>query len=659
MFLLIGVVVALLALPALAYAVWQKMAPPPDADKPADGWRSMTCWLATAANMLAGAGYGDGTTVQQRAVDIYNELFAYYGNQGGWTDTAITWWLNSGNNKWKGSNPYTVVTFYGQKSPRTPWANPNGAQFIGNELRRCEMVGLALTGPNHDITAWGDSGGAGNLTANPTQVIVTDSDRDTGGDVQSYTYDPYNNGWYINYDADHAYILGVYTLCPTDKLSGQSTQKVVGSLTLNQVPPMYGWAATDLHYKVYTDVDILTYKTTIDWPAAKPPTIVEIVKDGKRVGLMVDWDLSGNPVPQLRRVTITTEFVLPSWNSISYDDVYFTYPGLGSPFPGFMWEMYTPQVPDTSVPNICGGYVVGSFDLFADPNGQNLIGQYRFLHEYDYFQDPELHQFQLIPTELEQVAYVGNLCFGHSYGFLDPDFLWAFEDWMTCLPGIVRLSEGIGFTLNWDGRLRYPARDLAPAPKTYNLTVHSTAGGSVTNPGEGTFTYDEGTVVNLVATPGAGYRFVNWTGDVDTIANVNARNTTITMNGDYSIRANFAAGAVRYDLTITSTAGGNVTAPGEGAFTYDAGAVVSLVATPDSGYQFVNWTGDVDAIADVEDPTTITMNGNYSIRANFEEVAPPPGGGCGMATAADGAPIALVSVGLLVAWAMKRRSTGV
>mgnify|MGYP005805498233 CR=1 FL=1 len=31
--------------------------------------------------------------------------------------------------------------------------------------------------------------------------------------------------------------------------------------------------------------------------------------------------------------------------------------------------------------------------------------------------------------------------------------------------------------------------------------------------------------------PDAGYRFVRWTGDVDTIADVNASSTTITMNG--------------------------------------------------------------------------------------------------------------------------------
>jgi len=42
-----------------------------------------------------------------------------------------------------------------------------------------------------------------------------------------------------------------------------------------------------------------------------------------------------------------------------------------------------------------------------------------------------------------------------------------------------------------------------------------------------------------VATPDADYRFVSWTGDVGTIANANAATTTITMNGDYAIVANF------------------------------------------------------------------------------------------------------------------------
>jgi len=159
----------------------------------------------------------------------------------------------------------------------------------------------------------------------------------------------------------------------------------------------------------------------------------------------------------------------------------------------------------------------------------------------------------------------------------------------------------------------------APTTTRYDLIINSTAGGSVTTPGEGTFTYDVGMVVNLVATPDSGYKFVNWTGNVGTIANINAASTTITVSGDYSITANFEAiPAIKHDLTITSTEGGTVTTPGEGTFPYDAGEVVNLVATPDPGYRFVKWTGDVGTVANVNaTTTTITMNGNYTITANF------------------------------------------
>jgi hypothetical protein len=173
----------------------------------------------------------------------------------------------------------------------------------------------------------------------------------------------------------------------------------------------------------------------------------------------------------------------------------------------------------------------------------------------------------------------------------------------------------------------------------YDLTTFSTERGSVTEPGEGVFTYDEGEVVDLVATPVGGYQFVEWTGDVGTVDDVYAASTTITMNGDYSIKANFEEiSSVQYDLTTFSTEGGSVTEPGEGVFTYEEGEVVDLVAIPDEGYQFVDWTGDVDTIVDIEAAvTTITMNGDYSITANFVAA---PSGGCFIATAAYGTPTA-------------------
>jgi len=80
------------------------------------------------------------------------------------------------------------------------------------------------------------------------------------------------------------------------------------------------------------------------------------------------------------------------------------------------------------------------------------------------------------------------------------------------------------------------------APAQDSLTVSSTEGGEVIIPGEGTFTYDTGTVVDLVAVAEEGYYFVNWSGDVGTVASVFAATTTVTMNADYSIMANFVEG---------------------------------------------------------------------------------------------------------------------
>jgi uncharacterized repeat protein (TIGR02543 family) len=80
------------------------------------------------------------------------------------------------------------------------------------------------------------------------------------------------------------------------------------------------------------------------------------------------------------------------------------------------------------------------------------------------------------------------------------------------------------------------------APTQYQLTISSASGGSVITPGEGTFTYNEGKVVRLVARSALGYQFVKWTGDVETVNTVNSFVTTITINGDYSLTANFGCG---------------------------------------------------------------------------------------------------------------------
>ena len=81
------------------------------------------------------------------------------------------------------------------------------------------------------------------------------------------------------------------------------------------------------------------------------------------------------------------------------------------------------------------------------------------------------------------------------------------------------------------------------------------------------------------------------------------------------------AGPITRTLSVSSSAGGTVTAPGLGDFNYSDGNVVTLTASANANYHFVNWTGSAVTAGKVADPnssnTTVTMNGNYNVQANF------------------------------------------
>jgi ribosomal protein L21E len=119
-----------------------------------------------------------------------------------------------------------------------------------------------------------------------------------------------------------------------------------------------------------------------------------------------------------------------------------------------------------------------------------------------------------------------------------PDSGYRFVKWSGDLGTVdgVHDSEVI-ITVN--GNCSILARFEIPPPVRYRLAILSAPGGSVTAPGKGTYVYDEGTLVDLVATPAKGYKFARWSGNVDTVADVNGASTDITMNGDYYICAYF------------------------------------------------------------------------------------------------------------------------
>jgi len=76
-------------------------------------------------------------------------------------------------------------------------------------------------------------------------------------------------------------------------------------------------------------------------------------------------------------------------------------------------------------------------------------------------------------------------------------------------------------------------------------------------------------------------------------------------------------GTTKYTLTITSTAGGNVATLS--TYQYAAGAAVTLNATPNSGYRFVNWTKTAGTFANATAAqTTFTMPAqNATVTAHF------------------------------------------
>lgn len=481
----------LVILPNCTYAPpYMKMNPPADSNKPLPVPASdNSCYLHTAANLLAAAGYGTGTTVQLRADDIWADFSNAYGpngGTGGWIDAALQWWLGSTNNTWS-TNPYTLPTVVGNKPQKIPWADANGAQRIANELRSCNMVGLSISWPTvqggaggHAITSWGDtSTSVTALTTNPAGVRVTDSDTNSGGNVQAYTYDAYTspnpggvnigNGWYFNYSTPHPFIKHI---CILGLGSGKNSVMVTGSYKIHQANEQQ---ASDLHYRVGTDVDILTYKTWLDWEGT--PTITE---SQPRRELTVDWNLSQKPVPYCTWVTINTEFVEPSWNYISYKDVHFTYPVTPIPsyhpvavpvLPDLTWNMETPFIEHAEkIPNVTGGYVIGNFDVYNPEKPSEPAVRYRFVHQYLYNQSPEFHTFMLRGTPGFEVK---NLSFGHSYGYPSIKELWDFGKpptmaanlpptgtWMTQIEKTYPLSEeGMKIDIDWKGRLPYPEGD--------------------------------------------------------------------------------------------------------------------------------------------------------------------------------------------------------
>jgi hypothetical protein len=162
-----------------------------------------------------------------------------------------------------------------------------------------------------------------------------------------------------------------------------------------------------------------------------------------------------------------------------------------------------------------------------------------------------------------------------------------------------------------------------------SIGISPAGGGAVARSPDQTL-YKAGTVVTITANPATDYQFTRWEGAVTGATNP----ATVTMNGHKSVTAIFTSTVTPYSLTVTvSPSGGGSVAKSPDQTQFAAGAVVTLTASPASGYQFTRWQGGATGTAN---PATVTMNANTNVTAVFTPTTPqytltvaisPSGGG--------------------------------
>lgn len=152
--------------------------------------------------------------------------------------------------------------------------------------------------------------------------------------------------------------------------------------------------------------------------------------------------------------------------------------------------------------------------------------------------------------------------------------------------------------------------------------------GTGTTSGDGA--YDPGSLVEVSALPEAGFRFVNWTDNGVIVSTSPTYSFTLDVN--HSLIANFTEAVPQWIVSASSSSGLAGSVSGGGLL--DEGSSATLIATPNAGYVFSNWTeGGVSVSSSAT--YTFTVAGNRILVANFI-LAPNYVIGAGSSPAAGG-----------------------
>ncbi|GEM_PF-3575739 len=149
------------------------------------------------------------------------------------------------------------------------------------------------------------------------------------------------------------------------------------------------------------------------------------------------------------------------------------------------------------------------------------------------------------------------------------------------------------------------------SPVMYNVVTSANPSNGGATTGDGSYVENASVTVEAIANPG--YSFVNWTENGTVVSTSNQYVFNITSNRD--LTANFEA--ITYDVTISEDPVNGGTTSGAG--TFQEGDGVTIAATAETGYTFVNWT---------ENGTEVSTNATYTFNiqsdrefvANFQPV---------------------------------------
>ncbi|MDY0217502.1 MAG: T9SS type A sorting domain-containing protein [Bacteroidales bacterium] len=145
---------------------------------------------------------------------------------------------------------------------------------------------------------------------------------------------------------------------------------------------------------------------------------------------------------------------------------------------------------------------------------------------------------------------------------------------------------------------------------TIAITVDPISGGSATGAGS----FYAGTPVTIEATPVLGYEFINWTDASDNVISTTNPYSFNMPIENLAYTANFELIDHTLTVIVNPTIGGSVTGA---SASYNYNDTVNLIAVPETGYEFLNWTVNGVQVATTTNYSFIMPNENATVTANF------------------------------------------